>query len=147
MNFNIFFLKSIKTNLLVALILTFTLVLITTLSACTPNQDCATIDYVNTSIEIEEGERKHIGFNADTDALKFGKVSAGSIVKRSIDVMYNKPSTVLVSLDSDFSPWVKINPSSFNIVANESKRVFFEVTVPQTAEVGTYSGQVKFCYV
>ena len=51
---------------------------------------CSKVNSVDTSISVITTNRVVIGLNTDTDSLKFGKVSAGASVKRSIEVNYKK---------------------------------------------------------
>ena len=107
---------------------------------------CTTIDQLETSLEVKRGVSNLVGLNADTDNLNFGKVSPVSTVERSVKVNYSEDATVKVVIESEFSNWVTIKPRAFKISADEEKEVFLSVNVPGSAEEGTYSGRVKFCF-
>ncbi|HLC89263.1 MAG TPA: hypothetical protein VJG49_04475 [Candidatus Nanoarchaeia archaeon] len=122
---------------------------------CTPAPDCTTINYVDTVIEVEPGNKTYVGLNADRDLLNFGKVSPGAVVKRSIAARYSKPALVKVAAEGDFSSWININPVVFSLPSPETGQetketqetvVYFTVTVPEQAPVQKYSGQIKFCF-
>jgi len=113
------------------------------------NISCTKIDSLPTSIIVEKGAKNVVGLNADTDSLNFGKVSPGSIVKRSVKVSYNKDAVVFVSINStfdNFNDWIKIDSTKFYLVANEDQEVFFSITVPLYAEDKDYFGEVLFCF-
>ncbi|MEK6900535.1 MAG: hypothetical protein AABX05_05405 [Nanoarchaeota archaeon] len=108
---------------------------------------CATTDVVDTSLEIVEAERKVIGLNVDTDELKFGKVSPGAIVKRTMLVNYSAEAEVKVVVEGNFSSWLMITPPKFKIKPEQQQEVVFEVFVPGDAAAGNYTGKVKFCFM
>ena len=114
--------------------------------------DCSNIDSVDASVTIETSSKNAIGINTDTDGLKFGKISPGGQVKRSIFVKYNTSSEVSVlfqNVDSDslaFSSWITIGPKNFNIFSNTSQQVFFTLDVPLNAKSGNYTSKIIFCF-
>ena len=142
-----------KPNFLISSVILISLILIT---GCTP--ECTTINYVNTSIEIESGNLTHIGLNTNRDSLNFGKVSPGAVVERSINVEYSKPAQVKVTAEGDFSSWINIIPAEFFLsspktnqemnseITLETKLIYFTVIVPEQALIKKYSGKIKFCF-
>ena len=110
------------------------------------NKPCIDTDYVNATIEIVLGERRFVGFNTESDSLKFGMVSPGASVKREIKIGYSKGSTVEISAEGSLSPWLVITPNKLDLTANQQKSAFFEAYVPNSAQPGKYSAKVKFCF-
>ena len=57
----------------------------------------------------------HIGFNLDTDALHFGRVTSPGWAGRELVISHDneKPTRVDISVFGDISNWVYLNKSSF----------------------------------
>jgi hypothetical protein len=107
---------------------------------------CSTVNAVDTSIRVVTDNRAVIGFNTDTDSLKFGRLSSGASVKRSIEVNYKKKANVNVLINGDFAHWIKPTPYDFEIAPGKIEKVNFEVFVPENAQTGNYTGKVYFCF-
>jgi len=106
---------------------------------------CSVVNSVDTSIQILDAG-KVIGFNTETDSLKFGKVSPGSTVKRSIEVNYKNSAVVKIFMEGSFTSWVTAIPNDFPVEANELKKISFEANIPEDAEPGNYDGKIYFCF-
>ncbi len=107
---------------------------------------CSTVDMVNASITVRAGSLRYVGLNADTDSLKFGKVSPGSIARRSIQVQYERDALVTVLVNGTFASWFSINPTEFYLPGTQRREVTFDVAVPDTATDGNYTAGVYFCF-
>ena len=107
---------------------------------------CSTMDSVNASISVQTGSLRYVGLNADTDSFKFGKVSPGSIVRRSIKVEYDREVMVTVLVNGTFASWVSVNPAEFYLPEDQRREVNFDVTIPETAVDGNYTATVYFCF-
>ncbi len=107
---------------------------------------CSTIDAVNASISVQTGSLRYVGLNADTDSLKFGKVSPGSVARRSIKVQYTQDALVKVLVNGTFASWFSVNPAEFYLPATQMREVTFDVTTPLTAIDGNYTAKVYFCF-
>lgn len=107
---------------------------------------CSSIQSVNTSISVREGERRIIGLNADTDSLKFGTVSPQTVARRSVYITNDRDATVTVFMEGDFALWVNITPQEFTLKSGQNQEVQFAVRVPDYPENGDYTGQVIFCF-
>lgn len=107
---------------------------------------CSSIQSVNSSISVREGNRRIVGLNADTDSLKFGTVSPQTVARRSVYVTNNKDAKVTVFMEGNFASWVNITPNVFKIKANTNQEVAFAVRVPDYPENGDYAGNVIFCF-
>lgn len=107
---------------------------------------CASIQSVNSSISIREGERRIIGLNADTDSLKFGTMSPQTVARRSVYVTNDRDAKVAVFMEGDFASWVNITPQEFMLKTDQIQEVQFAVRVPDYPENGDYTGQVIFCF-
>jgi hypothetical protein len=109
-------------------------------------EECSSLSMVPASLKVEEGSRKVVGFNTETDSLKFGTVSAGSSVQRSVKVQYSKEAKVKIFSRGNLSSWLAASPSGFSLSAGETEEVFFKVDVPADAAPGDYSAEVKVCF-
>lgn len=107
---------------------------------------CSTIDTVNASISVQTGSLLYVGLNADTDSLKFGKVSPGSMARRSIRAQYTQDALVKVLVDGNFASWFGITPVEFYLPATQRKEITFDVNVPENAVAGNYTATVYFCF-
>ncbi len=107
---------------------------------------CTVVKMINASITVAEGQRKHVGFNTDTDALKFGKISAGAWVRRSAYIMYPHEADVTILAVGDLAKWMEITPDTFHVLPEEKIGVEFDARAPKTANVGNYTGKVIFCF-
>jgi len=107
---------------------------------------CGSMEYIHSNVTIKTGERKIIGFNADTDSLKFGVVSPGAVVTRSAEVNKSAGTKVKVFMEGELFPWTNITPSHFIVNPNEEQKIVFELHVPKEAKEGVYEGRVKFCF-
>ena len=107
---------------------------------------CSSVQELNSSLTLKTGDRKMLGFNTDTDSLKFGVVSPAARVKRSVWVNYSRNAEVEVSFSSDFSSWVTIEPSRLSLQSPVAQEVFFLVEVPDDALPGEYQGRARFCF-
>ena len=87
-----------------------------------------------------------LGFNADTDALKFGIVSSGIWPKRKVNIQHAQKAEVEVQMKGDLSSWTEIKPNKFTITPNMTQEVSFTVGVPVIAEDGNYTSQAVFCF-
>lgn len=128
-------------SLLLVSIFIFSLFL---LPSCKPT--CTSINEVNASIEIVSGTRSLIGFNTEKDSLKFGRVSPGAIVKRTIEVSHTPPAEVIVAATGNLSSWIKIEPVEFSLVPDQIQEVTFQAIIPSDAANGNYFGRVQFCF-
>ena len=108
--------------------------------------ECTTTELVDTSISVERSYKKVIGFNTESDSLKFGKVSPSSSVKRSINVQYNRDANVIISAEGDFARWIDISPNSFFLQGGSNKEIIFTALVPKNSMSGDFFGKVRFCF-
>jgi len=125
--------------------ITLIFIIIITYLTINSRSPCTVVNSVDTSIDIAAAD-KIVGFNTETDSLKFGKVSPGSAVRRSIEVNYKNSAEVKIFMEGNFTSWVTATPNDFLVNANELKKVSFEANVPGDAEPGSYQGKVYFCF-
>ena len=107
---------------------------------------CSRTEYLPSTITVLEGARKLIGVNADTDSLKFGKVSPGAEITRSVKINAAKDSEITVVMLGNFTSWVSITPAQFHLPSRNTQKINFDVIVPPNAPSGNYSGVVEFCF-
>ena len=89
------------------------------------------------SLEVGDG----MGFNTDTDAVKFGKVMPGSTSSRVIVIThdYKKPLLVQMKGDGNISKLINI-PEQFYLEPGLRKEVHMNAIVPNTISKGKYEG-------
>ena|SRR3989338_2941380 len=109
---------------------------------------CSALGGFEASVQVKgmDSGRSLLGFNTDQDALKFGTVSPGAWVKRSVYAQYKHKADVKVFMTGDLAPWVRIEPNNFSIVPNQTQQVFFELNVPLDIADGNYTGRARFCF-
>ena len=108
---------------------------------------CSVIQSINASISVKEiPSRILLGMNTDKDSLKFGVVSPGTEVDRSINAQYARNAFVRVWPIGNIANWMIIEPSQFTLINKEIRQVMFTVNVPLDAMQGNYTGKVVFCF-
>ena len=90
----------------------------------------------------------HFGLNADTDALRFGKLMHGTSAQRSVSMGNNAtfPLKVAIFKFGQMKDWVKISENNFVLKINETKSIIFEAYAPENIDFGNYSGKVKIIF-
>ena len=107
---------------------------------------CDNRKVIDASVSVVNTERRMIGFNTDTDGLKFGVVSSGALIEREVTVHYDHNAEVNVLAEGSLASLMSAKPSSFYLPANTSQKVTFTITVPENALPGNYTGKVTFCF-
>lgn len=99
-------------------------------------------------LDMEVKVDDHFGLNADTDALKFGRLMPGTSALRSISVGNNAtfPLKVAILKSGQMKDWVKVSENNFVLKINESKSIIFEAYAPENLDFGNYSGIVKIIF-
>jgi hypothetical protein len=96
--------------------------------------------YVSVSVTNDTG-----GFDVNSTALTFGKISLGGSSMRSVKV-YN-PYPFPVRAESSFSGSINdlvISPSSsFVILPNQTQSISFAISSNHTSSLGEYNGSLK----
>lgn len=135
---------------LIALILIVVIIILTIKlgSYFITDDRCTKVESVEASVQIKNiDSRTYLGLNTDTDSLKFGSVSSGTTVKRSINVQSSDEALVKVTMAGSLTAWTKISPAEFTLSAKENRMVFFDLNVPELIPEGNYTGQVNFCFM
>ena len=108
---------------------------------------CSELQEIPASVEVRTVPgRAFLGFNTDTDSLKFGGVSPNAEVVRSMNVQYPFDAEVLLVAEGTLAPWLSINPATFQLAAQEPQQVTFRLLVPQDVYDGNYTGTVRICF-
>ncbi len=81
----------------------------------------------------------YIGFNTDTDELNFGTVLPGGGSRRSISLVSDEPTFVIILMEGDIKKWASVSDNNFVFEGNKS--VSFMVNTPEGAEKGEYVGR------
>lgn len=109
---------------------------------------CTSREIIDSSVTVRAiSGRIYYGLNADRDALKFGAVSPGTEVRRSIFAQYSKDAQVTVRMLGNLAPWTIIEPRQFYLPAQAQHEVYFTLLVPGWAKDGNYTGKAEFCFV
>jgi len=92
-------------------------------------------------VKVEEAR---VGFNLDSDALRFGISPPGGVAERGIDIKNEKIYDIRTEIfaKGELSNWVRAFDNNFVVPAGETRNVTFAVDVPITAEEGTYNGTI-----
>lgn len=94
-------------------------------------------------VEVAEGS----GISGDTDTLDFGKVNpqatAYAVKFMEIGNPSDHPSIVSIKLSGNMGPWTEVMENNFVLEPDEKKKVEFHLDVPEGAEYGYYTGQIK----
>lgn len=111
---------------------------------------CSSVKRIAAALKVRTPpQRSMLGFNTDTDALKFGIVSPGMAASRKVTVQQREKATVSIMMEGQLGSWTSISPSVFEVGAGtgvgESQEVIFDVEVPLWTPVGNYTGEAVFC--
>ena len=137
--------KKILVGILLATIAVMILVTYINWSSAPPI--CTSREIINSSVTVRAVSGKiYYGLNADRDALKFGAVSPGTEVRRSILAQYSKDAQVTVRMLDDLAPWTIIEPRQFYLPTQTQQQVYFTLLVPGWAKDGNYTGKAEFCF-
>jgi|TARA_B100001964_G_scaffold94910_1_gene106364 uncharacterized membrane protein len=90
----------------------------------------------------------HFGLNADADAIKFGMIMPGTSGERSIMVNNSAayPLKAIILKSGYIADWVKVSENNFILKENENRQIIFEVSAPENADYGNYTGEVKIIF-
>ena len=106
----------------------------------TLNKDVLEIQTLTTDIIVGES----IGFNADTDAVHFGKVLPGGTASRIINITHGYDHDVKITLSSEgnISQWIYYDPNVFTLPPSTMQSLKIMIQVPSSAELGYYAGNI-----
>lgn len=108
---------------------------------------CSEVRELPASVEVRTVPgRALLGFNTDTDGLKFGAVSQNAEVIRSVTVHYPADAEVRLVAEGALASWLSIQPATMPLVAQEPQQVQFRLLVPPNAPDGNYTGTVRLCF-
>ncbi|MBI2668505.1 hypothetical protein HYX14_01555 [Candidatus Woesearchaeota archaeon] len=107
---------------------------------------CSSLQTLDAFVQVKSSDLRYLGFNLDTDALKFGVVSPGARGKRVVMVNNTLDSTVVIKAVGEMAAWMNVTPQNFTFKAYHPQRVEFELFVPPDAKEGDYTGKVLVCH-
>lgn len=84
------------------------------------------------------------GFNADTDALHFGKVSKGGKSTRQVTIEPIRDGRLRITVDGVVAPWIAVDKNDLQLSKGEPVTLSFVAQIPLDAELGEYSGEAVF---
>jgi hypothetical protein len=94
----------------------------------------STLDYAYTVKE------RTVGINLDANKLNFGGGPAGAILSRGVNISASTPGEIHLSWVGNGT--LSVDYNNFILDAGESQEVLFTVFIPETQEIGNYSGQI-----
>lgn len=85
------------------------------------------------------------GFNIDNTSLFFGTVIRGGSGTRNITVTNNADNTcnIMIEVIGQLSDWSGISENTFMLKKNERKSIKIDVTAPENAAFGDYTGILR----
>ena len=94
---------------------------------------------------FEVTDKKVIGINVDTDALKLGTVMKGNFVERKVTIVnpFSFNVNVLISFSNDIDNFVNISSNNFVLEVNENKTLVITLDTSENTPGGDYSGTMK----
>jgi hypothetical protein len=107
---------------------------------------CDTVDSVNMSVEVVGHSLTNLGFDVDINSVDFGTLSPNVGSKKVIYLNYTQFATAIITLESNFTPWVMVEPAEFETSPNQTQEVVFNLLVPLDAPAGNYTGKIEICY-
>jgi hypothetical protein len=95
-------------------------------------------------IPIELLVGKTIGFNTDTDILKFGTIPPGYQGARYINISNSEsfPMKVKLSIDGEVTGWFRTDKNNFMLQEGGQENIKIIADVPKDALHGNYSGNL-----
>jgi hypothetical protein len=131
-------------NILIALIILSLGVLIGTISYTVYKNNY----YKNKVIEYRtidafvEVVKHGAGLNGDTDALRFGKSSPGSIGTRYIDINSSVNAIVDIYVNGDMAKFLSVDNNHMTVASGDDMHIPVYVIIPVGTQLGNYSGKI-----
>jgi hypothetical protein len=97
-------------------------------------------------IDVQVTNESLLGFNADTDALHFGTLSARGSGTRKTTVVTAERAVVVIKTEGAAGKWVRVSENNILIEPNERHDIIFELTVPEGTSPGAYNGTATITY-
>lgn len=117
-----------------------------------PNLAWNGVDSANEIIHIQEvpvlfevTDRKVIGINLDTDALKFGAIMRGNSADRKFTVVnpFKVPVEVELNFSEDIADLVRVEQDNFVLGVNDSLESGIYVETNENTSIGEYEGVME----
>lgn len=107
---------------------------------------CSEMREIPASVEVRTVPgRALLGFNTDTDGLKFGAVSQNAEVIRSVTVHYPFDAEVRLVAEGALASWLSL-PETLELAAQVPQDVQFRLLVPPGTSDGNYTSTVRLCF-
>ena len=99
-------------------------------------------------IDFEVVEGPKIGFNTDSDALHFGKISRGGTSRRSVIISnnYEFPVFASIKISGNVSPYAYVSENNFILNSGEEKVVLYYVAPKEDTPFGKYLGETRVMF-
>jgi hypothetical protein len=90
----------------------------------------------------------YVGFNLQNDSLYLGVVNPGGKSRRNITItnIFDKPAEIIIDARGKISPWISLEDNNFILMPTEKRELEISVIVPNSAELGNYSGELVIYY-
>lgn len=97
-------------------------------------------------VEVRVSETLGLGFK--NDVMMFGGVPPGAASKREIVIVNYKNESLKVDIKfkGEMGRWVEVESSNFVLGSNESRRIGFVISIPESAKEGEYKGEADIFF-
>ncbi len=100
------------------------------------------IGYVTYPVDYAVGSYQ--GFNLDSDAIHFGTILPGVVVKRKLVVETSQDALIHVALYG--MKGLELDENDFFLKSGESKAITVTLFIPKKADEGYYNGKLVIVY-
>ncbi|MDD5626612.1 MAG: hypothetical protein PHW01_01155 [Patescibacteria group bacterium] len=99
--------------------------------------------YYKMTVNVVEGENV-VGVNPTAEKLDFGDLSRGSSMTRYVTLKSagKSPSYIIVWKFGGVASLVKVEKNYFTLNSSEEVKITFSLTIPPSAQIKHYNGQV-----
>ncbi len=90
-----------------------------------------------------------LGFNVDTDGLRYGNAIQKSVASRNITItnIWEEDALIQIFSYGDIKEWIRPAKNNFLLPAGESTEVSVNLKVPEDAELGYQEGRVSIVFL
>lgn len=98
-------------------------------------------------ISVEVVNYSIIGINLDTNGIYFDKIMQGSVGKRAINIdnKYNFDVFVIIKVEGNISPMIRVSENDFILKSNETKSIIYYCDT-KGSDYGNYNGFTKVIF-
>ncbi len=97
------------------------------------------------NISVTAVKNPTLGFNTETDGLKFGHINPGATSTRTISLKHSQNASFKIFIEGSIKSWIKVNPQKAELLAEEPQTITFDLTLPHGTSLGPYFGEATIC--